>query len=199
MPERPRMSEAAAGGATEITSLEPGERDGAIPIVIDAFSGVYRWHAKRTLREARWVRAARAEGRLVGVAMLEPLNATVGYVYYIAVRADCRRRGVARRLLDDALRWLRAHGSQIAYAVVTEGNAPSESLFRSRGFRPIEREEASYQDGGLGARGLRSRMRIVRGERLMGRRLSETDPTPAEGPIVADPPSGSEPEGADGG
>ena len=82
-------------------------------------------------------------------------------------------------LLDDALAWLQHHGARIAYAVVTEDNAPSERLFRSRGFRSIDRKELSYQEGGLGAWGLRSRMRIVYGEVLMGRRLGSPTEDPS--------------------
>ncbi len=161
-----------------IVSLEGPERDRAVPVLIDAFTGIYRWHAKRTLREATWVRAWERPGEVLGVAMLERLTPEVGYVYYVAVRSDFRRRKIGAKLLDDALAWLALHGARIVYAVVTEGNRASESLFRSRSFRVVDRDEKGYQEGGLGAWGLRSRMRIVRGEVLMGRRL----PEPSEGP-----------------
>jgi ribosomal protein S18 acetylase RimI-like enzyme len=160
-----------------IVSLEGPNRERAVPVLIDAFTGIYRWHAKRTLREATWVRAWERPGEVLGVAMLERLTPEVGYVYYVAVRSDFRRRKIGAKLLDDALAWLALHGVRIVYAVVTEGNRPSESLFRSRGFRPIDRDEKGYAEGGLGAWGLRSRMRIVRGEFLMGRRLAD----PADG------------------
>lgn len=155
----------------EIVSLEGEDRQLAVPVLVDAFTGVYRWHAKRTLREASWVRAARDGNEVIGVALLDRIAEGVGYVYYIAVRSLDRGRQIGGALLDDALVWLEERGARIAYAVVTEDNDVSEGLFRSRGFRAIERKERGYQEGGLGAWGLRSRMRIVAGEALMGRRL----------------------------
>ena len=163
----------------EIISLADDERPLAVPVLIDSFTGIYRWHAKRTLREATWVRAAREGSEVVGVALLERLNEEVGYVYHFAVLSRFRGKKVGGALLDDALAWLQHHGARIAYAVVTEDNAPSERLFRSRGFRSIDRKELSYQEGGLGAWGLRSRMRIVYGEVLMGRRLGSPTEDPS--------------------
>jgi ribosomal protein S18 acetylase RimI-like enzyme len=159
----------------ELLSLDGENRELGVPVVIDGFEGVYRWHAKRTLREATWVRGAREAGEIVGVTMLERLNEEVGYVYYVAVLARRRGRKIGGTLLDDALVWLGRNGSRIVYAVVTEGNANSEALFRSRQFRRIERDEPGINEGGLGAEGLRSRMRIVHGEVLMGRRLEPPD------------------------
>jgi ribosomal protein S18 acetylase RimI-like enzyme len=156
---------------TELASLEGPDRELAVPVIIDSFTGIYRWHAKRTLREATWVRSMRSNGEIIGLTILERLTDEVGYVYYVAVHSRARGRRVGGALLDDALGWLFERGSRIVYAVVTEGNAPSEALFRSRGFRRIERKELAYDEGGLGAWGLRSRMRIVHGEVLMGRRL----------------------------
>ncbi|NNN17534.1 MAG: GNAT family N-acetyltransferase [Thermoplasmata archaeon] len=155
----------------ELVDLPVGAREAAVPVLIDSFVGVYRWHAKRTLRQVRWVRAARLGEEIVGVSMLEPLTPEVGYVYYLAVLAARRGERIGGLLLDDALE--RFHRSQIrvVYGAVEEKNAPSLGLFRSRGFRVVERRELGYAEGGLGAWGLRSRMRLVHGERLMGKRL----------------------------
>ncbi|MGI0133095.1 MAG: GNAT family N-acetyltransferase [Thermoplasmata archaeon] len=154
-----------------IRDLVGDERERAVPLLIASFVGIYRWHAKRTLRRVVRVRAAERDGALEGVAMLERLAAQVGYVYYIAVLPARRMRGVGAALLDDALDRFRADGLHIAYAAVEEDNAPSLRLFTSRGFRRVERTETGYQDGGLGAWGLRSRMMLVHGEVLLGRYL----------------------------
>jgi ribosomal protein S18 acetylase RimI-like enzyme len=164
--------------AIEIGDLPPPERELAVPILIDSFEGIYRWHAKRTLREVSLVRAARIDGGLAGVAMLERLVPEVGYVYYLAVAPAQRRQGVAGTMLDDALLGFRRAGVQVAYAAVEEENAASQSLFRSRGFRTVERREPGYAEGGLGAWGLRSRMRLVYGEQLLGVRLEPSKAGP---------------------
>ena len=152
--------------------LNGPERDGAVPVLIDSFEGIYRWHAKRTLRDVSLVRAATIEGAVAGVAMLERLTPAVGYVYYLAVRTAFRRRGIGARLLDDALDGFARGGIRVVYAAAEEDNSSSIALFLSRGFRTVERRETGYAEGGLGAWGLRSRMWIVSGEVLLGLRLA---------------------------
>jgi ribosomal protein S18 acetylase RimI-like enzyme len=175
----------AAGGpgpAFEIRDLEGEEqRARAVPIVLDAYTGIYRWHAKRTLREVATVRGATVGGELVGVAMLEPLAPEVGYVYYLLVLASHRGLGIGSRLLDDALAGFRAQGRSIVYVVTGRDNATMEHLLTTRGFRQVARKETSYREGGLGAWGLRSRMRIVPGETLYGLRIGPA-PTPSTPP-----------------
>ncbi len=158
--------------AVRLVDLGPNERERGVPVVVDAFSGVYRWHAKRTLRSVATVRAADLEGRIVGLALLERLEPEVGYVYYVAVRSDLRRHGIGATLLDDALARFRQEGAEVVFAAVRRDNAASLALFRSRGFRLTERREKSYREGGLGAWGLRSRMWVVSGEDLLGVRLA---------------------------
>jgi ribosomal protein S18 acetylase RimI-like enzyme len=160
----------------EIVDLEGADRERAVPVILDSFVGIYRWHAKRTLRQVARVRALLADGEVVGVAMLEHLTPAVGYVYYLAVRKSYRRRGVGGRLLDDALREFVRSGLRVVYAAAEEDNASSIALFLSRKFRTVERRERGYAEGGLGAWGLRSKMWIVSGEVLLGLRLA---PEPA--------------------
>ena len=162
----------SAGPGAELVDLVGDAREAAVPILIDSFVGIYRWHAKRTLRRVSFVRGAVVGGELRAVAMLEHLVPGVGYVYYIAVAAAHRREGLGGRLLDDALERFRREGLRIVYAAAEEDNAASISLFRSRGFRTVERDEPGYLEGGLGARGLRTRMMLVSGEILLGRMLS---------------------------
>jgi ribosomal protein S18 acetylase RimI-like enzyme len=167
----------------ELIDLSGSSRERAVPVVIDSFVGIYRWHAKRTLREVSLVRGALIDGEVAGIAMLERLTPAVGYVYYLAVRKAARRRGVGAALLDDALTNFRRAGIRVAYAAAEEENLGSIALFRSRGFRNVERRELGYSEGGLGAWGLRSRMWIVSGEVLLGLRLAPEPPgAPPAGP-----------------
>lgn len=147
-------------------------RELAIPILIDSFVGIYRWHAKRTLRRVSTVRGAMDGDRLVGVSMLEDLVPGVGYVYYVAVSRAYRKLKVGTFLLDDALERFRSQRFEIVYAAAEEDNAASKALFLSRGFRVVAREEPGYREGGLGAWGLRSKMMVVSGEVLLGLRLN---------------------------
>ncbi len=163
MPEEPSFT---------LVDLAGDDRERAVPILIDSFEGIYRWHAKRTLRRIPRVRGAVYHGELAGITMLERLTPEVGYVYYIAVGRTYRGRGLGGILLDDAIARFVADGAEIVYGAVEEENTASVRLFRSRGFREVERKELGYREGGLGAWGLRSRMMLVSGEVLYGKRVS---------------------------
>jgi len=154
-----------------LLDLEGPERERAVPLIREAFEGFYRWHAKRSLREVPVVRAAVDGEELVGLSMLERLVPEVGYVFYLAVGLSHRGRGIGRLLLDDALERFGRDGVQVVYGAVQSDNEPSRALFASRGFRVVERKETGYREDGLGAWGLRSRMRLVPGELLLGLRI----------------------------
>jgi len=163
----------------ELIDLPTQERERAVPVLKDGFIGIYRWHAKRTLRSATWVRAALLHGEIVAVSVLERLDPEVGYVYYLSTALSHRREGLGALLLDDALTLFRRERAVVAYGAAEEENEASIALFRSRGFRAVERKELSFREGGLGAWGLRSRMTLVGGEVLMGLRLSSPVPSVA--------------------
>jgi ribosomal protein S18 acetylase RimI-like enzyme len=166
------VASAGQGAARpSLTDLVGPDRDRAIPVLRDAFVGIYRWHAKRQLREVLRVRAALDGPEVVGVALLDRLLPEVGYVYYIAVLSARRRCGVGSLLLDDALAHYRAGPVEVVYAAVRAENVASRRLFESRGFVEVPRQAPSWRDGGLGAWGLRSRMWLVSGELLLGLRL----------------------------
>jgi len=169
------MDEAPRGRSAPIppvlVDLVGRDRERAIPALKDGFVGIYRWHAKRTLRSATWVRAVVRDGEVAAVSVLERLDPEVGYVYYLSTAVSHRRSGLGGRLLDDALELFRREGIKVVYGAAEEENAASIALFRSRGFRPVERKELGFREGGLGAWGLRSRMTLVGGEVLLGLRL----------------------------
>jgi ribosomal protein S18 acetylase RimI-like enzyme len=181
---RPTDGHRAVGKRAEVTLIDlVGEdRERAVPVLKDGFTGIYRWHAKRTLRTATWVRAAVLGTEVAAVSVLERLDPIVGYVYYLATSRAHRREGLGAVLFDDALALFRREGASVVYAAAEEENAASIALFRSRGFRVVERKERNFQEGGLGAWGLRSRMTLVGGELLFGLRFSPAAPTEASAP-----------------
>lgn len=160
-----------ATSQSALVDLEGDERQLVVPLLREAFEGYYRWHAKRSLREVDRVRAFRVEGELIGLSMLTRLAPEVGYVFYLAVGLAHRRRGIGAELLDDAVAGFLRDGVHVVYGAVQGENEASLALFRSRGFRVVERKELGYREGGLGAWGIRSQMRLVAGELLLGRRI----------------------------
>ena len=155
----------------EIIDLVGADRERALPVLRDGFTGVYRWHAKKTLGEVDRVRALVLAQEVVGVTLLAGLVPDVGYLYYISVATAQRGKGVGGRLLDDAIAIFNEEGRTVAYVATEPENMAMVAALRRRGFREVERKELGFAEGGLGAWGLRSRMTLVWGEILMGRRL----------------------------
>ena|SRR5436190_15512145 len=65
----------------------------------------------------------------------------------IATRPEARRRGVARRLLDEALAQLRLRGAAICHLEVREDNAAAIALYVSAAFSRTGRRAGYYRDG----------------------------------------------------
>lgn len=63
----------------------------------------------------------------------------------IAVRADRRGRGLARRLLEAVLRSARRAGAERVVLEVRDGNEAAIALYRSLGFQPVGRRRRYYE------------------------------------------------------
>lgn len=85
---------------------------------------------------------AEEEGRIVGYvfAALEPLSwkelrGPAGFIHDVAVDEDARRAGVATRLIEAAVQWLREHGAPRVVLWSAAANANAQRLFHRIGFR----------------------------------------------------------------
>jgi ribosomal protein S18 acetylase RimI-like enzyme len=143
-------------------------------LLVESFEGWYLSHSKKTLMKAEVVREAVVDEHPVGLVMLKVVHDTVGYVYYIAVAKDHRRRKVATQLLEHSLEYFSERGIREVYASIEEGNRESEALFRSRGFARTSYREVSRKYGILRALNLYRKMLVVPGETLLSRPLDFT-------------------------
>lgn len=84
------------------------------------------------------------EGRVAGYAGLQVIL-DEGTITNIAVRPDCRRRGVAGRLLKVFLDF--AQGNRLAFLTleVRASNYDAIALYGSRGFRSVGRRKNYYE------------------------------------------------------
>ena len=145
----------------------PGDvRHRLAPILEQSFTGIYRWHASRTLRSVDRVRAATSGNVEAGLAMFTMLEPGTGYIYYVAVLPSYRALGVGGVLLDDGLKELRNGGAQEVFACIRASNAPSIRLFRSRGFVKTGFRDLTRQRGLGGAVRLWRRMVAAPGENV---------------------------------
>jgi ribosomal protein S18 acetylase RimI-like enzyme len=78
--------------------------------------------------------AAELDGRIVG-AVLGTHDGRKGWINRLAVRPDCRRRGIARKLLAACEAELQRLGIEIVAALVEADNADSAAMFRAAGYR----------------------------------------------------------------
>ena len=140
-------------------------------ILEESFEGWYLRHSTGTLRKIEVVRAAKSAGKPAGLAMLKTLEGGAGYVYYIAVAKDQRRKRIGKQLLEDAIQKFRSSGQKEVFASVESDNEPSEALFKSEGFMQTSFSEVSSRHGRLRTLNMYREMLVVPGEVLLRKRL----------------------------
>lgn len=150
-----------------VTDVPRTERASLEWILEESFEGWYLMHSRATLRKIELVRAANLFGKPVGLTMLKTLEIGVGYVFYIAVAKAYRGKGIAKRLLDDALRIFENSGVREVFASVEEDNVPSEALFGSSGFTKTSFGEVSKLHGHVRTLNMYRDMVVVPGEILL--------------------------------
>lgn len=145
-------------------------------ITVDAFDGVsidqgierlfgpvhghdWRWRKARHLdddaaRDPDGIFVAEDDGRIVGyITTWHDREAGLGYIPNLAILADCRGRGLGRRLIEHALDHFRRLGLTHARIETLEQNAIGNHLYPSLGFREVARQVhfcADLRDGPAG-------------------------------------------------
>jgi len=80
---------------------------------------------------------AEADGKLVGTTIVEDRGNT-SWISAVMVDPDYRRRGIAMRLMTDALGYVRANGKKRAALGVLSTNVPAIDLYSKLGFKAFE-------------------------------------------------------------
>ena len=83
-------------------------------------------------------------GRVVGYAGLQVVL-DEGYITNVAVRPECRRQGVAAKLLQVFLDFARANKLAFLTLEVRASNYDAIALYGSRGFRSVGRRKNYYE------------------------------------------------------
>ena len=69
-----------------------------------------------------------------------------GEIYRLATLPKYRRRSIAYRLLDYAVKTERGRGLELLFLEVREKNAPARALYSSYGFREISTRKNYYKN-----------------------------------------------------
>ena len=88
---------------------------------------------------------ARDGGRVVAY-VIGRMIAPEGEIYRIAVDNEYRRRGIAYRLLDYAVKTSRGRGLESLFLEVRSMNIAAISLYRAYGFVEVGRRKGYYHD-----------------------------------------------------
>ena len=86
------------------------------------------------------------DGDRVVAYVIGRLIAPEGEIYRVAVDPDYRRRGIAYRLLDYAVKTSRGKGLESLFLEVRSMNHPAISLYRAYGFVEVGRRKGYYRD-----------------------------------------------------
>ena len=86
------------------------------------------------------------EGERVVAYVIGRLIAPEGEIYRVAVDPDYRRRGIAYRLLDYAVKTSRGKGLESLFLEVRSQNLPAIKLYTAYGFREIGLRRGYYKN-----------------------------------------------------
>jgi len=153
----------------------PADVDALRRIARVSFDRVYAFFAVRGVRGAWPFLIAEVDGIPAGFLVGRWFNGKppIGYVYFIAVDSNFRRRGIARTLVDESMRRFARRGATRVFAVVTEENDASLGLFGSLGFEKAPRH-ALWRWYGWRGLSVELRMVLAPHEALLVRTLTDT-------------------------
>jgi GNAT superfamily N-acetyltransferase len=115
--------------------------------VVDATPEFLRWYTVRPGMNPRLCQGASREGRLVASVFVTLASMRLGggevrcgIIDTVMTHPDHRRRGLARRLMERALRGMEAEGADVSllYTGRSEPMSGPERLYRSLGYSPRE-------------------------------------------------------------
>ncbi len=131
------LRDAQLADAPRIAAIEAGVFSDPWPV--NAFSELLL--ASHTSIRVAVDQRGRIVGYCISIAVVDQ-----GEIANIAVKPSSRRRGVAGRLLDDAVETSRKLGVTQIFLEVRTSNDAARELYRSRGFAIVGRRSAYYRN-----------------------------------------------------
>jgi len=103
--------------------------------------------------------------------LLYRIVADEGEILSVAVVHECRRRGIARQLLEEALRHAYRDGARTIHLEVEDSNVGAIKLYRAMEFRESGKRPGYYGQGGATPGGALRMVRQLRQGASSGERL----------------------------
>lgn len=123
------------GNKITIEDIPFNNRELLVPLLEKCFEGLYLGHAIKMLKEAKTVKAAVIQDILVGVIILEMLNPKAGYLYYIAIAPENRKKSIGKKMVNYSFKYFADKGAKEVFAVINEANESAKSFFEIQGFK----------------------------------------------------------------
>jgi ribosomal-protein-alanine N-acetyltransferase len=141
--------EAGMDGVT-LREYRPGDWEAMFALDVECFERVFRFSrgVMRGFAETAGAITVLAEsaGELVGFCVVQ-IEGQVGYVVTLDVAGPWRRRGLARRMMEQVEARVRAAGGTGMALHVFTGNAGAMSFYESMGYDRVGRAEGFYGRG----------------------------------------------------
>ena len=142
--------EAGSGPSLRIRTATAADRPRLIPVInaaysIEKFFGGTRTDETRLaamMEKGSILMAEEHSGRPVATVYVE-LRGNRGYMGLLAVDPDRQRRGLARRMMEEAETWFRSHGCEAVDLWVLSLRPELPPLYRKFGF--VETRTESFQ------------------------------------------------------
>ncbi len=165
-----------------LRETRPEDRPAIERISRASFNRVYAFFSIRGSREGWPQLVAEDDGAVV--AFLEGRfykgQPPIGYVYFVAVDPDHRRRHVGRVLVEESLKRFRERAATRVFAAVPEDNEASMNLFTKLGFEEVPRG-AMWRWYRLRSITLQMNMMIAPHEILLAHTFADLSPTSVDG------------------
>ncbi len=129
----------------EITAMRVSDIPEVVKIEIASFANP--WSAEMFEQEMLLGRyfVARENNRVVGYAGYQKVL-DEGHINNLAVKAEARRRGIARLLIGKIIEECQGEGIKSLTLEVREKNLAAQNLYRSLGFSIAGKRKGYYQD-----------------------------------------------------
>ncbi len=123
-----------AGDSSSTEPLMPADSAAVAALHDSIFAGTHTPGSKLISAERTRIRTAKLDGETAGYIAYEIQADGTGYIDFVGVSPDARRRGLASALVADVCRELAGEGIPAAHLTVRADAAGALDLYRSLGF-----------------------------------------------------------------